>query len=157
MKGLMNKGFLTTIVLVIVAELVGAYLGPSVFSQLNSAYTQLNGTSLASSNQPFVSIAGLGYLLALMLIPVVLLGFEAYATREENYVSRVIELVVFIFVAVILYTLLISPMNSLYNQVKGYNWASNYVSLIPLAPMFVILGLAVVIIIFAVELIKERI
>lgn len=157
MSGLMDKGFLTTIILVIVAELVGAYLGPSVFSQLNSAYNQLNGTSLASSNQPFVSIAGLGYLLALMLIPVILLGFEAYANKEGNYVSKVIELVVFIFVAIILYTLLITPMNNLYNQVKGYGWASNYVSLIPLAPMFVILGLAVVIIIFAVELIKEKI
>ncbi len=151
---------------VFVSLFVGFELGGPIFSQLNSAYTSpyVNGTGATfNNNQPFISLIGLGYILAIVFIPLVLLGLFAWknpiatAFDTSEIISIIILMLVLIFVAVIVYLLLLPVANSFYTTVKGYTWADNYATLITFAPLLFVLGTAVIVIGLAVRVIKEMV
>lgn len=158
-----NKIFMALIG-VFVVLIVGFELMTPIFGQLNTAYTSTyvnSSTATFHNNQPFISLIGLGYLLAVVFIPLALLGLIALKVNKKGVfdmselVSKVVMILILIFVAVIVYLLLLPIINSAYTSVSGYSWATSYLPLITLSPLLFVLGVAVMVIFEGVSVLKE--
>jgi hypothetical protein len=159
-----NNKFFMAVIGVFVVMIVGFELMNPVFSQLNTAYTStyVNGTTaIFNNNQPFISLAGLGYILAVVFVPLALLGLLTIRSNKtglfdmSEMVSKIIMILVLIFVATIVYLLLLPIVSGAYTSVNGFTWAKSYLPLITLSPLLFILGIAVMIIFEGVSILKD--
>lgn len=159
-----NNKFFMAVIGVFVVLIVGFELMTPVFTQLNTAYTStyVNATTATfHNNRPFISLAGLGYILAVVFVPLALLALLTIKSNKKGLfdmsemVSKIIMILVLIFVATIVYLLLLPIVNGAYTSVGSYTWASSYLPLISLSPLLFILGVAVMIIFEGVSILKE--
>lgn len=159
-----STGAIVLLIGVFVALLVGFILMSPVFSELNSAYTSTyvnNATAVFHNNQSFISLIGLGFILAVVFIPLVLLGvFELKANKKgvfdlSEMMSKIVVILVMIFVAVIVYLILLPIASGAYTAIQAYSWASGYLALITLAPMLFILGVAFLALLEGVSIVRE--
>ena len=159
-----STAVLVTLIGVFVSLIVGFILMSPVFTELSTAYTSVyvnNTTANFHSNQPFISLIGLGYILAVVFVPLVLLGIMAMKANKSGMfdlsetISKLVVILILIFVSVIVYLILLPLANGAYVNISAYKWASNYLTLITLAPLLFILGVAVIALFEGVSLMKE--
>lgn len=159
-----NTSAIVLLIGVFVALLIGFILMSPVFSELNTAYTSTyvaNASAVFHNNQPFIQLIGLGFILAVVFIPLVLLGVFAVKANKSGVfdlselMSRIVVILVMIFVAVIVYLILLPIGASAYTAISAYSWASGYLALVQLAPMLFILGVAGMSIFEGVSIVKE--
>ena len=164
MENTETSKFLLLIVGVFVVALVGFILGTPIFGQLNTAYTStyVNSTTATfHNNQPFIMLIGLGYVLAIVFIPLALLGILAMKVNKKGLfdmnaiISKIVMILIMIFVGVILYLALLPIANGFYTTANGYSWTSSFLTLITLAPLFYVLGIALMAIFEGVSIIRE--
>jgi len=148
LKNASSMSSLFLLIGVFVSLIIGFILMSPIFVQLNTAYTStyVNGsTAVFHNNQPFISLIGLAYILAVVFIPLALLGLMAYKSGSKLFnlnetISRVVMILILIFVSVIVYLVLLPIVSNAYTSVSAYSWASSYLSLIQLSPLLFILG-----------------
>lgn len=155
---------LLLVVGVLIVSIVGNILGTPIFTELNTAYTStyVNGTTaIFHNNQQFISLAGLGYILAVVFIPLALLGILTYKSNREGMfnmsemISKIIMILILVFVGIILYLVLLPIASSFYTAVSSYTWATNYLSLISLETLFFVLGIVVMVLFEAISIIRD--